>query len=156
MEFKHSCRNLRGIKKYWLHLQSIPATHLLLLSSPASSVSSSCSHINHEPAVTAAHEETGDEQSEEEDGDEGSDGDDRGEGKKEIRFGPPRGHPQAKAGSNHHEPLAEGDILFYYSCFMCLISFIDIVKSTTHDDLVEGYIFINLVSFHPFIILSRY
>ncbi|EDR02917.1 uncharacterized protein LACBIDRAFT_331912 [Laccaria bicolor S238N-H82] len=74
---------------------------------PAPTVSSSRSRINREPAVTAAHEETSDEKSDEEDGDEGSDGDERGEEQEVIRFGPPRGHRQAKSGSNHHEPLAE-------------------------------------------------
>ena len=65
--------------------------------------------------VTAVNEETSDEKSGEEDGEEGSDGDEgsdgyeRGEAKKEIQFGPPRGCRQAKSGSDHHEPLTEGN-----------------------------------------------
>jgi hypothetical protein len=91
---------------------------------PAPTISSSRARINREPAVTAADEDTGDEQGDEDDGDEGSDGDeggdgdegsdgdDRGQEKKEIRFGPPRGRRQARSGSNRAEPLAEGNFYF--------------------------------------------
>ena len=36
------------------------------------------------------------------------------------------------------------------------MSFIDVVKSTSDNHMVEGYIFINLVSFYLFSMLSRY
>ena len=109
--------------------------------------------------VTAVNEETSDEKSIEEDGEEGSDGDERGEEKKEIRFGPPKGHCQAKSGSDQHELLAEGNIfiiLVFSFLTLHFMSFIDVIKSTRDDRMVEGYIFINLVSFHLFIMLSRY
>ncbi|EDR02990.1 uncharacterized protein LACBIDRAFT_307791 [Laccaria bicolor S238N-H82] len=71
---------------------------------PAPTLSSSRSHINCEPEVTAGHEEVSGEESDEGDEvdevDEGSDG-------KDIRFGPPRGRHQAKSGSGHEEPLAK-------------------------------------------------
>ena len=97
--------------------------------------------------VTAVNEETSDEKSGEEDGekgsdpDEGSDGDKRGEEKKEIRFSPPRGRRQAKSGSDHHELFAECNIfiiLVFSFLTLHFMSFIDVIKSTSDDCMVDN------------------
>ena len=111
---------------------------------PAPTVSSSRSRINSEPAVC---EEMSDEESDEEEDDEGSDndgnGDDGDEEEKNIKYS----RRQAKSDSNRREPSAEGNNLFYYYCFMYLLSFLDIVtdrersvEPTGRDHSVKGNI----------------
>jgi len=99
---------------------------------PAPTVSSSRSRINSEPAV---REETSDEESDDEEDDEGSDDDGDGDDGDEEEKNNQYSRLQAKSDSNRREPSAEGNILFYYHCFVYSLFFLDIV--TDHERSVE-------------------